>query len=356
MKLMTKSQQAETYLREAIKNGRWAVGERLPVEDELMSELSVSKGTIREALNGLAGTGLIVRQPKRGTFVTRVPAVGNVAIVSEAKLLASQTMYIDMHIVDLAHRLIADSGYRPLMSIGHGNGPEAFVSSLHLFERSVMKDTAGVLNAVFMADVEERLAAEHVPCVNINYGVPMHKHSVLFDLIKAYELAAELLRACGYDDFAVMGVDFSQESIGDAVRQATRQYERMTKAKLRISDDQFVRIPFTLDYRDAVPVFREWLERPNRPRAMFFTDDCLLEAVSPLIMSLGVRIPEELAIVTVANAGRRYTLPTPLMRLEFDAEVLVGTAWDMLCKLMNGEPVDQPVIHIPPVRRNGESL
>ena len=56
-------------LRGGILRGDWEPGALLPAEPELVSQYKVSRITIRQALDLLAGEGLIVRQRGRGTFV-----------------------------------------------------------------------------------------------------------------------------------------------------------------------------------------------------------------------------------------------------------------------------------------------
>lgn len=48
-----------------------APGEALPTETELMSELGISRGSLREALKGLQARGIIEVQHGRGTFVAQ---------------------------------------------------------------------------------------------------------------------------------------------------------------------------------------------------------------------------------------------------------------------------------------------
>lgn len=64
---------AEATLRDAITNGRFAAGERL-VERELCEALQVSRGSLREALRGLAVEGLVDIVSHRGPTVARISA------------------------------------------------------------------------------------------------------------------------------------------------------------------------------------------------------------------------------------------------------------------------------------------
>ncbi len=62
-------QRIETMLREAIAEGRYAVGTLLPTEAELCETLRVSRHTIREALRRLVQAGLVERRQGAGTLV-----------------------------------------------------------------------------------------------------------------------------------------------------------------------------------------------------------------------------------------------------------------------------------------------
>jgi GntR family transcriptional regulator len=65
----TLGQQIAATLEERILNGVWATGERLPGERDLAAELRVSRSTVREALDALERSGLVLRHQGRGTHV-----------------------------------------------------------------------------------------------------------------------------------------------------------------------------------------------------------------------------------------------------------------------------------------------
>ncbi|MEU5025838.1 FadR/GntR family transcriptional regulator [Streptomyces milbemycinicus] len=58
-----------TYLRQAIEEGEYAVGEKLPSEAELCRRLEVSRPVLREALRALQTMGLTASRTGKGTFV-----------------------------------------------------------------------------------------------------------------------------------------------------------------------------------------------------------------------------------------------------------------------------------------------
>lgn len=65
------AKQIADQLRGAIVSGQFAVGERLPTEDELSTRYGVSRATVREALKRLAAQNLVRsrRGPAGGNFV-----------------------------------------------------------------------------------------------------------------------------------------------------------------------------------------------------------------------------------------------------------------------------------------------
>src|SRR6266568_464884 len=65
--------QAAAAIRTRIKTGRWQLGEQLPSEPQLATELGISRGTLRESVRLLISNGLLDRRHGVGTFVARLP-------------------------------------------------------------------------------------------------------------------------------------------------------------------------------------------------------------------------------------------------------------------------------------------
>ncbi|KOF15378.1 GntR family transcriptional regulator [Ensifer adhaerens] len=60
---------AAESLRAEIRSGRWNVGDRIPNETALTEVLSVSRGTVREAVRVLVSQGLLDTRQGSGTYV-----------------------------------------------------------------------------------------------------------------------------------------------------------------------------------------------------------------------------------------------------------------------------------------------
>ncbi|MEU4670683.1 FadR/GntR family transcriptional regulator [Amycolatopsis sp. NPDC023774] len=56
-------------LRDAIAQGEWPIGQRIPTEPELVAQLGVGRNTVREAVRALAHTGILEVRQGDGTYV-----------------------------------------------------------------------------------------------------------------------------------------------------------------------------------------------------------------------------------------------------------------------------------------------
>lgn len=64
--------QLEDKLQREIDEGKWEAGTQLPSESELMQLHSVSRATVRQAVDGLARKGRVYKRQGLGTFVTNI--------------------------------------------------------------------------------------------------------------------------------------------------------------------------------------------------------------------------------------------------------------------------------------------
>ena len=91
---------AEQALRRWLATGRHRPGERLPPEQELSSNLGISRGTLRTALGRLEESGEIVRRQGSGTYVGKPPSTtldeGLEKLVSYSELARRRGVSLDV--------------------------------------------------------------------------------------------------------------------------------------------------------------------------------------------------------------------------------------------------------------------
>ena len=76
-----------TALRQRLNDGEWPPGSRLPTEKQMCDEYSTSRATIRSALSGLEGLGLVITRHGSGTY----SAAASNSIRADLRLLESIT-------------------------------------------------------------------------------------------------------------------------------------------------------------------------------------------------------------------------------------------------------------------------
>ena len=100
------------------------------------------------------------------------------------------------------------------------------------------------------------------------------------------------------------------------------------------------------------------LERDRWPDGLVLTNDVFARGVLVGLQHLGVRIGEEIHVVSHANAGSTLLLgyEDQISRLEFDPAVISGQLFSLLEALMSGQQPDQSIRWINPVLKEPASI
>jgi GntR family transcriptional repressor for pyruvate dehydrogenase complex len=108
------AEQVTAQLKESILRGRYAPGERMPSEHELVKAFGVSRVIVREAVRDLERSGLvsIKRGPKGGAFVKEVSHDAATSVVrdilSMGKARVGHIMEVRLHVEPIVAGLAAE--------------------------------------------------------------------------------------------------------------------------------------------------------------------------------------------------------------------------------------------------------
>ncbi|KJD45971.1 MULTISPECIES: FadR/GntR family transcriptional regulator [Paenibacillus] len=86
---LTLVEQVALQMESLIESGKWVVGMRIPAEPKLMTELNVSRNTLREAIRALIHAGLLKTKQGDGTYVCSSSVLG---VVLQKRILHSDTL------------------------------------------------------------------------------------------------------------------------------------------------------------------------------------------------------------------------------------------------------------------------
>lgn len=163
---------AADAIRAEILGGRWPIGEKLPNEASLSSMLSVSRGTVREAVRALVSQGLLETRQGSGTYVRS--ATDSVRLLSMAKRANLRDQFEARCALEVeAARLAAlrrtpetISGLRRLLAgrgLYEGNEKAGFVRRDFAFHKAVIAASGNralvEIYDFFSASIAETIAA-----------------------------------------------------------------------------------------------------------------------------------------------------------------------------------------------------
>ena len=356
-------EQVAEGLRRAIDSGFYKAGDVLPTTRDLATALGVSRIVTRAAVRELAEAGLINPKPSVGSVVLGRRGKlwrGNVLFVSRANGCA---YYINMFTSTLRSRLVkAGWLFTQVSAIEDATG-RVDTSELEL----QLTHPATLAIVLFDNPVAERvLSRSGVPFVTIG-NVPSCRLKgcvghVRYDRSSA---AAEIAKAAvdagvktalqvGWEDFDDIGPAFKAAGI------------RTSKWIIPVPKDGKMPAAVSFAARDAfVELLAGRARCPQRaaaawgqaalPDLVYFSDDYLCVGALAAFVAAGIRVPDDVRVVTWANLGNGPFYAKELTCNEIDPEgdaVKVATA--VLARL-EGRPGDLPPT-LGPVFRRGATL
>ena len=111
--------------------------------------------------------------------------------------------------------------------------------------------------------------------------------------------------------------------------------------------------------RGALAAFRERLATDGRaglPDVLLFMDDFLATGALVAMQEAGVRIPDDVKVVSVSNRGLGPIYPMPLTRIEYDGFSIGDTLSSAVCAFLAGRKIRPSLCKIAPQYIVGESF
>ena len=341
-------EQVAEGLRRAIDSGFYKAGDVLPTTRDLAAALGVSRIVTRAAMRELAEAGLINPKPSVGSVVLGRRGKlwrGNVLFVSRANGCA---YYINVFTATLRKRLVKAGWLFTQVSAIVDSRGRVDTSELEL------QLTHPVTLAVVLFDnpaAERVLSRSGVPFVTIG-DVPACRLKgcvghVRYDRAAA---AAEVAKAAveagvktalqaGWDDF---------DDIGPALKAAG---VRTSKWTIPVPKDGKLPSAVSFAARDA---FAGRL-KGSMPDLVYFSDDYVCAGALAAFAAAGIRVPEDVRVVTWVNRGNEPVFAKELSRMEMDPEGDADKVAASVLARLEGRPGDFPPT-LGPVFRKGATL
>ena len=307
------SRQLAEALRTAIIRRRLKPGDVLPTIGELADQCATSVKVPRIALEMLAKNGWT--RPVRGVGSVVLDRGADARTKGRILIYVHQTgfsYYCSVMLSVLDARLLA-KGYKTFVVNVGGRGNKA---ALRRFSAMLREKWSLIIPMGGKREVLEVAAASGHPFVLLGDGAPLPDFSSPSCVgrieVKCGRAVPDFIRECARSrvrrvvqfKYQIGAFDVTGPLAVAGIAVETAHIEKMS------SSDAVVLA--------ALAKMRHILERNELPDLFLFTDDYVAQGGLLALALAGIRIPEDVRVVTHANKGFGPVWPRPLTRLEMD--------------------------------------
>lgn len=304
---------AAASIRDDIRQGNYAVGERLPNERDLAERFGISRGTLRQALKILEDERLISRQQGRGTFIANVlhaavPSDTRTALI--AAIVYERESYFNP-ILNAASLQAASAGY--VLTTGSNDTPETETQHLTAFLRSGVQGALMSPVARFSLPGYQRLREGGIHVVLIDTLLPgCEEDFVSVDNRIGTMLAVRHLIELGHRRIGYVTHNYPLD-IPCRDDRLAGFFDSTRADALRI--DHVIEA----DPEQYQASILAMLQSRNRPTGIVCFNDIWALRVASIARELGLRLPQDLSIVGFDDhsMARNYDIPITTIHPQF---------------------------------------
>lgn len=297
---------ARDALREAIDAGTFSPGEQMPSTKELSEQLDVSLVTAHRALQELVGSGVLQRSQGRGTFVHQ-------RYLERKKTISDTRIGLVFH----AESSIADYYHSQILE-GVRQAAQHLVVDLVIlhFGEDIRNECNGYLYVNPLQDEMEILAAASTrrqPIIAVG-AKPGSKRisSIDVDNVDLARQAVQHLTGQGHTQIGYVG---GADQISNTLDRWNGFNEAVRERGFSVRESHIIKgVSWRLDERERMALIRT-LSGPNRPTAIFAAGYYFALDVYGAAATVGLRIPEDLAVVGVDDPPSAAHLSPPMTTL-----------------------------------------
>ncbi len=341
--------QIERFLRRRIMDGSLAPGQGLPATSLLSRQWKVDHTSIQKAMSRLVADGLIERKPRRGTFVKAQERQATIGVLFGPDLADEPAHFYRALLRSIEEEVRSQErerrwscrSYSGLTFLRDESQPPERASAY----KRLLGDLGDItFNGMLLAAPGAAWARQ----LDERFKLPtvIADVDVIFDRRHFVDEALRRIRQHGRKRIAhaqveVVDATYVRADSGRELAQAAGKagFAPPTLVKFAVQGEYHLREEII--FEQAVGVLRSWKKLPpaKRPDALVVPDDIVMRAVAMALLKEGVRAPEELLVVCMANEGIHFCYGLPVLRYEFSSRAMAVAMIDLLWRRMAGESV-----------------
>lgn len=324
--------QIAAHFRELIENGTLLAGDPIESTFELAKKFNVANQTAQNALKEMNRSGLVVRIPGKGTFVSNSLHSNTVAIVSGRSLYAeSDTEIYSKMAIEAINYLN-----------GKNFNSKVYTPAVEAEEANVI---AKLDQDIRYGKIKFVLVLVHTPAfvewLENSCTVPwihaMQSQQSIHSYNELISLGIPFLEERGYRKVSLLYSKSSPDSI-NIVNHAMKQYDGNMEFNSMVT---FRNYP-----EEAMKIIMEKEDSFHPDEALFVLDDNLCRGAVIGLLVRGLLFPEHIGLLTHANAGINILSPVSLSKIENNPIATMINNIDNCIARLNGDAVSEVKKHI----------
>lgn len=305
------SEQVANGFRQAILSGYYRPGERLPSFTEMVAELGVSIRAPRDAMKLLLEANLVRSRPRVGCEVlARDERIWKGLVVVAVNAAYEGSYYVSV-LIGAIRKAMVSAGYS-FRSVTVDVGPRGRPDFAQL--DAVLSGPLSYVIAVYPDDrLARRILKSGKPAlayVDVQSGGGLE--TIRFASARNMISIARTIRKAGVRKIVV--AEYSRMPLFD---QLCRKMG-MTLEHLTVRPQEGPHYLGSLKARAMDAVIRRFADKKNLPDLLLFTDDYVAFGGLVGLSACGIRIPDEMRVLTLSNVGFEPVFPVPLAEIRID--------------------------------------
>ena len=350
------SQQIIPILRDELVS-RFKPGDRLPTIAQIAARFGIGFQSLREGLSVLEAEGLITRCAGQGTFVSDGLAGRHVAVLCEADIADPHVSFYHRRVLQQTVQCLRAAGFSARLYTGHVSPltpPPDHLTCLEFVEVMPRHQLAGVValatSELHFARWFAPLRREHVPIVSGGGTLGRDVDAVVrSDVSQIVRDGVRHLLAHGRRRIALMAWRAFWDPPGHDSDLFLETFRiAMAQAGIKLNP-RWIRTELPPNAPGAGwEEFREiWAPSGEKPDGLLICDDNLFPGAAMAILQLGIRVPQDLMVISHYNKGSNVVNPFPVTRLVVNPDQCAQVISETLIKLMRREPLPQRDVLLP---------
>lgn len=326
-----------------IKAGKLCPGDRLPTEYELCELYNVSRITVNRALNELVKAGVVNRRPRSGSFVNKHTETASKKI---AYMIISHFRYsFNVNCFEAFSKFFDSKGISSAAIISHYKS-EKYRQIIESLNRSDVLGIAVQTSPHNFDATAQCSLTNSFPRAAIAFYRDLDGFSgprIIVDEEEAAGQAVHYLYNMGHRNFAYCGALLELDELSNRLR-----YKGFCDACDQLGLPESNRT--MLAYQDAITIhlFKKVFFGENPPTCIVTCSEYYAMMAFDYLTALKLRVPEDVAIITLDGTNISVAASVPFTSIEFDAErigsLVAENLWEITCC---DKPMTSQLIRIP---------